>query len=55
MSDPYRPLFVEVPRDKPVPRFGALDMMGFAPVLKQLYGSPHMTAPQDQRSSMSET
>lgn len=35
---PYRPLFVEVPREPVKPRFGALDMTALAPVIKGLHG-----------------
>lgn len=37
-AHPYRPLFIEVPREPVKPRFGALDMTALAPVIKGLYG-----------------
>ncbi len=35
---PYRPLFVEVPREPVIPRHGALDMTALARMCKRHYG-----------------
>lgn len=46
MSHPFRPLFVEVPREAPKSRFGALDMTMLAPMFKAHYSSkPPLVAP----------
>ena len=47
MSHPFRPLFVEVPREPPKPsRGGVLDMTALAPILKALYPTPPLSTRQ---------